>query len=503
MTTAFSGLPEVSRQTFALTVLRHRIFSVRTLALLPWLMIVGFFVAYILLAFQNYSHFETGQDLGAYTQALFHLSHGRLPYSTFKEQVLWGDHAHFVLVFLAPLYRLLPDARTLLVVQALAVTTSGFALYRVARDLTGRTPVALVFLFSYLSFFGIQYALDFDFHPSVLTAAAIAWALYAAHVRAPFLYGIALILGLMTREDAPPIFFMIGVYLLLRRRFRLALATMVVATAYFLIVAYAIMPRWTPGNIPLTYLDVEDKNPATIIYVAAANPVATIQNMFDNKTKVRTIKRLFRSYGYLPLLSPLTYLGSAPIFYSRFPSPNEYRWGSENHENANIAPLLAFGALYAFTTITRLVKKTRFPRVEPLAVAGLAALLLMSIIRTAWADPGIPLRHILAPKYSSPSAELRARAAAFHLVKQLVTDDDGVSASSGFVAHLGARERIYTFPTVKEDTQWIIVSPYVEPWPLTRGSMQEAITALQKNTAYRTVFEGYGVWAFKKIPVGK
>ena len=113
---------------------RDNRFSRWLLAALPWLLIAFFSIAYIRLALLNHLQFRTGLDLGIYGQAMYHVSHFRLPYSTFKEQVLWGDHAHFILVLLAPLYRLFPDVRTLLVVQALAVTLSGWALYRVALD---------------------------------------------------------------------------------------------------------------------------------------------------------------------------------------------------------------------------------------------------------------------------------------------------------------------------------------------------------------------------------
>src|SRR3989344_3343851 len=119
----------------------------------PWILISVFSLAYIRLAWSNHFIFRTGEDLAHYGQTLWHLSHGRLPYSSFKGFVLWGDHGHFIMAFLAPFYRLWPDVRLLLAVQALAVTTAGWAVYRVAHALLKNKFFANAALFSYVSFF--------------------------------------------------------------------------------------------------------------------------------------------------------------------------------------------------------------------------------------------------------------------------------------------------------------------------------------------------------------
>ena len=310
-------------------------------------LIVFFSVAYLALGWFNLRNFNTGVDLAGYTQTLYNLSHGRLPFNPFKGFVMWGDHAHFIVALLAPIFRVWPDPRLLVAAQALAVTTAGWPLYRVAQRIAGNRFFAVAILYAYLAFIGLQYALDFDFHPSVLTGAALVWMFYGLTYQKPRIYWVAFTLGLMTREDAAPIFFMVGVYLLFRRRWLTGGLTMALSAAYFLLVAYFIMPLWSPDGAALLYLDGDEKDLWSLVRGFFFYPDAILQNMVDTEQKVQTILILFSSFALLPLLSPATYLMAAPIFYSRFNSSQDYRWLITNHSNANILPILALGAILA------------------------------------------------------------------------------------------------------------------------------------------------------------
>ncbi len=462
-----------------------------------WGLIGLFSFAYVLLALLNHAHFRTGLDLATYGQALFQLSHGRLPFSTLKEQVLWGDHAHFILVFLAPWYRLFPDVRLLLVLQPLAVTLSGWAFARLARALTRSRTLALSFLTAYLSFIGLQHAIDFDFHPSVLTGAAIVWLLFAAHEKRWWLLSLALVLGLATREDAAPIIFMVGFTFLLRRRWRLGGITMAVSALYFLTVAYIIMPRWTPGNIPLAYLETANKHPLAIIRSYVRYPLVNLQNMLDTPEKMHTITTLFWSFGWLPLLSPFTFLAGLPIFLSRFLSPDAYRWLLKSHSNANILPILAYGALLGTRSVLWLTRRAA-PRIERPARLALCVLLLAGTLATGWFDSDTPLRRLFKPAFVLPTSLPHETARAFRKAREIIGPQDGVSASSGFLPTVSGRASLANFPTLREDTKWILLAPKINTWPLRLGMTEKAIKELKRDPAVTLVFEEATVVLFRR-----
>ncbi len=468
---------------------------------IPLILIAVFSLAYIRLALANHFIFRTGEDLAHYGQALWHLSYGRLPYSSFKGFVLWGDHGHFILALLAPFYRLVPDVRALLYLQALAVTTSGFAVYKVAQALLKNKFFANAALFSYLSFIGIQYALNFDFHPSVLTGVAIAWALYALHFKKWYLYWVVVGLGLLTREDAGPIFFLLGVYIICTRRWKVGLATAALSLAAFLVIVYQLMPLWTPDNVALIYFDDDNKDFWHIVGNLAKYPHVYWENMFDTDIKRSTIHTLFASFGYLPLLSPFTYLTSASIFFSRFATGSDYRWALDNHSNANILPLLCFGAIYAASTIRRgvgkLVQKNT-AKYQSVTAIILGIVLIVATLLNSWVKPAFPLRQLTAA--NQPITPIpAARAASFkEAVRTIITPDDAVSASAGLTADLSHRQEIYNFPGSEEKSDVIIVSLRINTWPLKRDEMAVAIAKLKKDPTWEKVWDRDEILVFRR-----
>lgn len=465
--------------------------------LIPWILIAAFSYAYIVMSVHNYIHLESGVDLAGYAQALHHLSQGEMPYNSFKEQIMWGDHAHFIITLLAPIYHFIPDARLLLVVQVLAVTLAGWPLYQLAYAYTKNGIFSFSLLYAYLGFIGTQYALDFDFHPSVLTGAAIIWFMYAHHFKKWWLFWIAFIVGLTTREDAPPIFFMIGAYFLFKKQWRLALATMSLSAIYFLITVYWLMPQWTPDHAALLYLDSENKSAVAIISSFFKHPKAILQNTFDQPAKLNTMNVLFSSFGYLPLLSPFTYLSAAPIFYSRFTSSQDYRWQINNHSNANIVPILALGALFAVGLLLTLLDKIKLKFLKPWLLATLSVWLIISVQINAWNDQQNPLYTTLIELYSN-SKSLKSPSKDFKSLLKIIPEDAEISAPSGLLAYLANRNRLLNYPASTNQTSWIILSSTANPWPIKKPTMIADIRKFIKDPDWELVWSRNEIYAFRK-----
>jgi uncharacterized membrane protein len=485
---------------FARTPAAVRTAACFVLRWLPWFIIAAFSAAYIRLAAYNLLHFDGSWDLGIYHQGLYHLSHGRIPISTLKGMRLWGDHASFILVLLAPLYRLFPGPHILVVVQALAVTTSTWFLYRVALLRVKNRFFALALLASALSFFGIQYALDFDFHVTVLTAAGLSLVLYGLETGRFFVYWPAVGLTLLTKEDAAPILFMVGLLLAARRNVRWGVTTMILSLAYFLVVGYVLMPRWSPDHTPIAYFDLPEygRNPLAITVGILTHPFHAISKMTDTPTKVHTLGMLNRSFGTLPLLSPATYALGAPILVSRFLSAEENRWEPMRQYNATMLPVLAYGAILGVQTIRRVSRSwPLFSRSAALTIVTL--LMLWGTYETSWGDVEIPLRRLRNPEFVDVKYLPTRGIAALKLVKAIVPREAAVAASSGFLAEFAGRKYVYLFPKLPPAKKlWVVVSPEFNTWPLKKGEMEEAITRLTEDPAYETVWSEYGVWAFRK-----
>lgn len=458
--------------------------------------IIFFSIAYLLISFGRLNHFETSVDLAGYTQAVYNLSHLRLPFNTFKGMIMWGDHAHFIMAVIAPLYWLWPDARLLLTIQALALTSAAWPIYRLTQKYLKNNIIGYAVAFAYLIFSGLQYAVITDFHPSTLTGVALAWAVYLFETKRLRWFWLVFILGLITREDAPPIFFMWGIYLLLKKRWRIAPAIMVISAIYFLITVYFIMPMWLPSHIPLAYLDVSDKSLWGILRGFVVYPKSILQNMVDTPDKINTLNAIFMSFGYLSLLAPFTYLTAAPIIYSRFYSVNDYRWQLDNYSNANIAPILAVGAILGVGTAIWLGQKM-LRRDFTKQITVIAAILIISC--TTWQfhrDLKAPLWNMFNIYTGGIYADRRQ---AFAEIKKMIPANDAVSANAGFLADLAGRKNLYNFPELPKDTQWIVISREVNDWPINGPTTAHEIKELQKNPDWAEVAVEESIFVFKRL----
>lgn len=467
---------------------------------LAWLMIAAFTYAYIRISFANYTAFDTGIDLASYVEALHNLSQGRLPWSSFKGQVLWGDHGHFILTLIAPFFKIFPDARTILAVQVVVVTTAGWALYRCATRLLKSQLLSLTLLYAYLAFIGIQYALDFDFHPSVLTGAAIIWMLYAWQGRHWKLYWLTLGLALITREDAPTITFMIGAYLLFRRQWKVGSVTMLVSAVYFLMVVYIIMPMWSPSSLPLTYLDADDKDPYNVIRGFFVYPDAIIGNMINSPIKIRTMHILVQSFSYFPLLSPFFYLAAAPIFYARFASSSDYRWVIDNHSNANILPILVFAALLGMASLLRLLQTERSPVRRFIVIISITVALIVGVQLTAWRDDKAPLaRWWWGESPVAGPVDFQSLQASFANVVVQIPTAEPLATTSGIASHLSQYHPIDLYPDIKPSTNWLLLSAASNPWPLSRDVLKHDIRLLSADPDWEVAAQAEELVLFKRV----
>lgn len=554
-------MPETAR-TYRFYNHFRSVASAVTKFILPWLpwILIGFFaIQYIRLGIINEIHLHNGLDLGTYTQILYNINNGNIPpFNTLKGQVAWGDHAHFIMILLAPIFALWQDPRTIIMIQAIAITTAGWALYKIAQDKVKNILFSLSILFSYLIFFGIQYALNFDFHANVLTAAILAWSFYAWYFKKHVLFWLTVILGLITREDAALFYVMFAVYVILfetgaikkhtklaytylkyvvfapaRRSFSEggshrpllkklfhpfnkistpAFVLIIVSLLYFFAVTYVIMPKWTPGGGALTYFDAAgpQKGPLHLALWLVSHPINLVQDLLATHTNRNTLRHLLQAYGYLPLFSPVAYLMAAPNLVARFLSPEYQRHLLDFHYNASLSSILAFSTIMGTANIqsvfARLARgKAKQSRIIISTVACIV--LLTGTYYSSWKDSDLPLHQLGRPEFTDVRYQPRLAAGALDIVKEMIPKNKSVSAANGLIPQLSTRQYVYNFPEpLPKQAQWVVLSDQFKTWPLHKGEMIEYIEKYKEDKAYEMVYGEYGIYAFKKInnkPLGQ
>jgi len=101
-------------------------------------LIIGFTAAVSAVGFWKYAHYRyQGMDLAIYTNVLASLTNGDGWYSSIQGGSYLGDHVEPILLAIAPLFRLWPDARLLIVLQALALGLTAVPVWYLFNASTG------------------------------------------------------------------------------------------------------------------------------------------------------------------------------------------------------------------------------------------------------------------------------------------------------------------------------------------------------------------------------
>ncbi|WNI15838.1 DUF2079 domain-containing protein [Actinacidiphila sp. ITFR-21] len=147
----------------------------------PYLLTAVFFVAYLLLSVTRYRRMLTmSWDLGIFEQAVKSYAHLHAPVADLKGPGfnILGDHFSPITALIAPFYRVFPSPVTLLVAQALLFAVSVIPVTRVAGRLLGRGRGLAVGAAYGLSW-GVQKAVEFDFHEIAFAMPLLAFSLEA------------------------------------------------------------------------------------------------------------------------------------------------------------------------------------------------------------------------------------------------------------------------------------------------------------------------------------
>lgn len=170
-----------------------------------------------LVSLRRHWSFNSGAaDLGIFHNAIWNLTQHGNYVSSLKDGInLFQDHQSPIFWLFAPLYKMFPYAETLLISQAYAISLGAIPLFYLARqyrsgDLNFLGCIVLLYWILPAS----RAAIHFDFHPETLALplflATIA-GLQSSHFKFRLLGGLALLLGLLTKESAGPLAVGLGI----------------------------------------------------------------------------------------------------------------------------------------------------------------------------------------------------------------------------------------------------------------------------------------------------
>ena len=330
---------------------------------LAWIIIAFFTIAYLVFELVSYHNFRFPVlDLGLYNRHFWGMSNFDFGANPLKGYNLLGDHSHFVLLLLVPFYAIFRDPQTLLVIQTLAITLSGYPIYLIAKKYFVDKTVAALWLLPYFFFLGFSSALDYPFHVSPLAVLPMAWAFYYLIEKNYKPLFVSLALLLFIKEDMPLVVIMFALYMIFfYRRYLWGTITLLLSGIYFVFVTKYWLPHIS--QIVYYYSDAGElgANWNEVFLNAVKNPALLIHNLFLPSIKYQSMIYLLASFGGFSLAAPEIIIFLSPIWLGRFLNTQPWRWTLTQHYSANQAPILIVAAIIGVYRISMWLK----PKVKP------------------------------------------------------------------------------------------------------------------------------------------
>jgi len=329
----------------------------------------GFLLLGIVLWWLVYSRFQAGGidavDFTVYfDRPLYQTSVGRPLWveSTddprFEHLTHLAVHGYWILPPLSLLYRIHPSPMWLLAVSAAAVTAGAFYVFRIVESLDSPAlgvAAAIGFVFNS----NTARALNYGFHPEILYAWFVPWAIQAGLRRRPLSFSLAILGCVMVKEDA--IFPLMGVSVALaltsgramnpRRRLMYLITPPALALINLSLFYGWVVPKLAPES--------------TVMYsyfweTSGATPYEALVGLLSHPGRLLTgaltsgfFTLVLASHWYLPLLGWRWIIGLLPLVLVYGASDNDQIRRFGIYYGVPLVPFLSIGAAAGARTITR------------------------------------------------------------------------------------------------------------------------------------------------------
>jgi uncharacterized membrane protein len=480
----------------------------------------------------------TSWDLGIYTEYVKQLSVLHAPVVDVRGAGfnLLGDHFQVGLAVLAPFFRLVPSAGTLLFFQALLTAVSVFPVVTAATAFAGRSAGRLVG-FAYAFSWGLQQMIDFDFHEIALAVPLIAFSVSALVRRRP-LAAIAWAVPLVfVKEDQGFTVAAIGAYLAVSsalssgpalsstgaaRRWRAwrptaagdgqwgsaraalwgGVSLVAWGLLWSVLAITVIIPHFAAAHGYYYWKD------GGVLGGSKPFSVGSLlgQTTTGWPTKLQTVVLLLLPTAFAAVGSPVALL-VLPSLALRFMSTNTAYWGTNWHYNATVMPILFIAAAetlarwggvavlrpFGVTGARGVPGPVRFWDTARIGVARHGAA-MMAAVTVALAFQ-FPLNSL----WQSSTYRISAHVAAADAAVAVVPDGVTVQATLGLLAPLAARTDTFWIGNSGNPlTEYIVFDGPDSGYNPAITDVPGFIAKQYPNDGYVQVFGRDGVYVFRR-----
>lgn len=468
------------------------------LVALATLLFTGFFIFY--LTIQHDAYLTHAEDLGILDQAIWTMTQGQLFHQTicntlgdtncYSPEGIFRFAIHFepILFLVSLLYLVVPNPKTLLVLQTLVVAAGAFPAFWLARLRLRNEWAAVAIAVLYLLYPAQQNAVIFDFHAVTFTASLLLFTLYFMYTRRTVWLFVFAILAMACKEEIPAIVALFGLWsIIFQRRWRSGLALVVLSLAWIGL-AFLMFHLYSPTGRPLlaSRFAALGNGPVQIALTVLLHPGTILHNYVLEHDHFLYIRGLFSPAGYVPLLAPWIWILLLPLLAINLLSSNPQMYTGFYQYNAEMVPVLIFATVEGIVLILCLTEAvlahlsarkvqaslgsdTALPdRVRPWSLlrvthmgllAVLAGYIIFNVVRVDYLRGNMPF----SPGFQWPQVTSHDLLAQRFI--DMIPPTASVSAQSSLVPHVSHRSSIYLFPYNDNHVDYVFLDVTSEIYP--------------------------------------
>ncbi len=392
---------------------------------LALLLYVTWFIHLSLLLYDSYQ--SPPFDLAIFDQGMWLTTHLHNPFITINGRNLFGDHASYILLLIAPLYRLLPEPQGLLIIQTLVFASGSIPIYvllkRRASDSIVATAVAVSFLLNPI----LQNGNIDQFHPEAFLAPLVSLAIYAIFEENTTLFVSTVILILLVKEDTSLITIPLSIWFAMRRDRRIGLLAATGSTIYAMLTNWLLMPL-VLGTTSFYTRRIPFGGVSGLIAVTVGKPLLLIHYLLS-QNRPYFLWQLGSTVAFLFLAAPGAILVAMPLAAEDIISNLGTMHTIHCQYTIAFVPILLMSVAYV-------VLRSSSKREKRLV----ACTVLFGALTTSFFWGHLPFS--LNRATAVPSTTV----AAMSYVARGLPANAGVAAFGPFVPHLDHRSQIYVWP---------------------------------------------------------
>ncbi len=401
-------------------------------------------------------------------------------------------------------YRLRPEAETLLLIQAIWLATTVFPIFLIAQRTLKQPRLAVLMTWTVTLYPALHGVNMFDFHSLTLAVPTIVWVIYFIDSKSKVWLWIALAVLLATREDMSLLACFLGAYAVLRRRYATGIAMVLVSMSYLAFVKLMIMPD--PGLLMAdkdTYgyayffsemIPHQDEGVAGFVVSLGTNPTYAMQ-VLTHEERVFFFLVLFQPLLFLPLLASKKRFMMLYGFLFLGLATRRYVYTLHFQYSSVLFPILLASTPAGIVAAA----KSRLPKLLGLDRRRVPHILLSAVlISTA----------LISVKYGAmvPNDHFRAGwnrlsrrldTDRYEYVQELVAqipDDAVVCATSALGPHVSSRDTSRKWPACRESTYALLMTGRFKKKDSTRLKRQI------RQGRLKLIDEGHGIGLYEREP---